>query len=43
MITVLKLAHIVTSNKHLQSWTQYLELSKQIKQNWTGLGNFEIY
>ena len=47
MIPVLKLAPIVTSfsiwnNKRLQSWIKYLELSKEIKQNWTGLGTFEI-
>ena len=38
MITVLKPAHIVTSSsqnkKHLKSWKKYLELSKEIKQNW---------
>ena len=47
MIPVLKRTTIVTSsslknNKHLQFWTKYLELSKEIKPNWRGLGSFEI-
>ena len=42
MTTVLKLTStVLPKNKHLQSWTKYLEISKEIKQNWAGQGNFE--
>ena len=27
----------------LQCWTYYLEQSKENKQNWIGLENFDIY
>ena len=26
---------------HRQSWTKYGEQCKEMKQNWTGLGNFD--
>ena len=46
MSTVLKLAPqsqvLPCNNKHLQSWLNYLKLSTEIKQNWAGLGSFEI-
>ena len=36
------LQYIPRNNKHLPSWTKYLEVSKKIKQNWTIPGNFEM-
>ena len=30
------------NSKHLQSWTKYLEASKEIKKKWTGAETFAI-